>query len=1669
MTTPDTLFESLLDLHYGLLSEAEAAHWRQRIANEPEVARVWAGVLQQAELMAQAARLEGVARPPLPTAPGESVSPAIPPQKVTLPPRPVVTPLRWRPWWLAVAAAIAFFLTAVAVWRATSRVELFPQLALRLEVVGEPNAPGQPPNRFQFRTSRHEGGAVPAVLDLKVGTAQVVLFQTQLQTDVSGVLEFALPANLCIPRDATLQVSASAPAEQLSPATTQLPVASTRCLAYLTTDRPLYRPGEAVYYRALALERYSLRADLDLPLHFELLDPSGAVVPGSVREGVTQRGVGNGAFRLPQSSVGGEYTLVARSLDGFFPEERRTFLVRAYRVPRFKKDLEFRRESYGPGDTVEADFAVSRVEGGALRDAPLAVRVMLDGREVHSGQVRTTDAGAAIISFRLPEHIEAGDGQLSIIVDDGGTRETLVRAVPIQLGKVLVDFYPEGGDLVADLENRVYCAARNPLDKPVRIAGQVLDSHGREVARATTVRDGLGSFRLKPTRGERYVLKITEPLDVTTSPELPRVMDRPLVLDTGAGVFGVGEPLSFTIRARDGNESLLVTAHCRGSGVGQQKLTVAPGENTVSLPVPADVGGVVRVTIWDAQGTAPRPLAERLVFRRHERRLNARVVEQSAAARSPGEPARLTLQVTDEQGQPAAGVLGVAVVDDGALSLADRKTPALRTHFLLTSEIHDPAELENADFYLTNDKGAAEALDLLLGTQGWRRFAECGVPAGTSVQSPDFRAQLQRLVALDGTAAPATRFDNLGAIQSQVRSHAEMLRREFYDLLWCCGLLAIPLAVAFLGIMSIGRMRLDTPMGLLLLAVLIPAGMLAAGCGREMGQREAKRAVATGPQAQAPAKRAELAAPASAEKGVADEASLRGPAERRAADHQLATTAPETRPQPAQPADPASRPETETTDDKARPIVAGDVDLATTAVSRVLRPDELHQLLASRGIDAGELADKLLQELRFPVREYAHRHARRDAATREDFAETLYWHPLLLTDADGRATVRFDLSDSVTTFRVLADAHGADGRIGSGGGEVVARLPFQLEPKLPLEVTMGDRIELPVAVINNRSEAAPVELEVQADSPLRAKGEMRRSVSVAADGRRREHFTWEVTGGAAETMAVVHVRGRAGTLSDAVRRELRVASSGYPVRESYSGVIEGSEKVRLRVPSSAVPGSLEVTLRAYPSPLADLLEGLESILQEPHGCFEQASSSNYPNTLTLRYLEQQRIANPQVTRRAKELLDRGYKRLSGFECKAYGYEWFGQDPGHEALSAFGLLQFHDMKAVFPVDATMVARTLAWLLERRDGQGSFRRNPRHLHQWSVRQELVDAYILWALTEAGEKQLDAELNRLAATAETCNDAYRLALSAAALINAGKTKEGERLLAKLATLQAADGHLDGKESVTQSGGLSLTMETTALAALAWLKVPQHHEQARRAVAWIVKNRQGRGGFGSTQATVLCLKALVAHADKAGRARSGGKLTVLHHGEMLAEATLPSGEATTVELTGLGRRLPPGDADLELQAPGYGRLPYSLEVAYHTPSPPSDEKCPVRLTTRLAQTELRAGQTVAVEATLRNVTAQGQPMTVAIVGLPGGLEPQTAELTALRDRGLFDYYELRPREVIFYWRTLPPSSTATWQLTLTAAIPGSYTAPASRAYLYYTAEQKHWVEPLHVTIAAE
>src|SRR5262249_49274339 len=102
---------------------------------------------------------------------------------------------------------------------------------------------------------------------------------------------------------------------------------------------------------------------------------------------------------------------------------------------------------------------------------------------------------------------------------------------------------------------------------------------------------------------------------------------------------------------------------------------------------------------------------------------------------------------------------------------------------------------------------------------------------------------------------------------------------------------------------------------------------------------------------------------------------------------------------------------------------------------------------------------------------------------RSDFAETLFWHPVLVLP-DGKGRVSFDLCDSVTSFQVSAFGHTLDGRLGAVSYAFDSRLPFTVQPKVPLEVTAGDRIDVPLSISNNTDQTRTVAVTLEESKGL---------------------------------------------------------------------------------------------------------------------------------------------------------------------------------------------------------------------------------------------------------------------------------------------------------------------------------------------------------------------------------------------------------------------------------------------------------------------------------------------------------------------------------------------------------------------------------------------------------
>ena len=226
----------------------------------------------------------------------------------------------------------------------------------------------------------------------------------------------------------------------------------------------------------------------------------------------------------------------------------------------------------------------------------------------------------------------------------------------------------------------------------------------------------MAGFAITPQAGEKYSLKITEPAGIKTTYDLPEAKADGVAIFTAKNVYGEKVELALASpKAKD----VTITLSKREKELAKQEVKLAAGKPSKIELAAGDADGVLIATVRDAEG---KPLAERLVFRSPAKQVSVKVAANEEQY-VPGGKAKLTFTTTDATGKPVSSVVGVTVTDDSVLEMIDKREQAPRLPVMVFLE-NDVQELADAHVYLDSaNEQAPQAVDLLLGTQGWRRFA----------------------------------------------------------------------------------------------------------------------------------------------------------------------------------------------------------------------------------------------------------------------------------------------------------------------------------------------------------------------------------------------------------------------------------------------------------------------------------------------------------------------------------------------------------------------------------------------------------------------------------------------------------------------------------------------------------------------------------------------------------------------------------------------------------------------------------------------------------------------------------------------------------------------------------------------------------------------------------
>ncbi len=1497
---------------------------------------------------------------------------------------------------------------------------------------------------------------------------------------------------------------------------------------FLSTDKPIYQPGQVIHLRALALSAFDLTPAAGQEVEVIIADGKGNKV---FRQKIdtSEYGAAWTDFQLAGEVNTGDYKISA--LMGTTTSEK-TVTVEHYVLPKFEVTLETERAYYMPGAVVRGTLEARYFFGKPVANSPVHIegatfdvqrnlQVSVDGQ---------TDAeGKYAFEFSLPSYIagselDNGLGTFYVqaaVTDQTNHIEISNLSLPVAASVLILDAIPESGVLKPGVENLLYIMTSYPDGSPADCDLIATLNNGATVMNVQTGEFGVAELRFTPSDPYQAVQisandsagnQATGNFSFSGAWEEETVLLRP-----DQPVYRVGDTMNLTVLTSARQGSVYLDIVREGQTVSTRSLEIQDGRAEAAVDLTPDLFGTLELHAYKilSSGSISRDTRLVAVENRDDLAVSIAVGKDTYL---PGDTASLDLRVQTAGQQGIQAAVGLAIVDESVFALAEQDPGFAKLYFLLESQLLEPKY----------DLHGFSVPDLMIGVPSnnpdfKRALAQTGqaalaaaVPAGQAFTlQVDTRAEhLQQantlrthffngfslaLFAAWFALAVGVAFINgrklvkegrfgrallvligalvglwlvslivpLGENGQWTNTYGERLQIIFEALLRDSNLviLGILALIALIGLITAAARRKDASLGWLLGGAALSFGaLILLGLSLQYidmntsdGWITALEIAAVGGLLLYPLGFLLRAAGFLLER--------RGWAAFGALTVGLTLLV-------------VSLPL------GAISMMGGGGAMAPAMVEQKMNRDLMG---AIPPMMAPMATQAVLVEEAAPAGAVASTtgNAQEAPRLRQYFPETMLWLPDAVTGADGSLHLDVPVADSITTWRMTALASSLDGRMGSISAPLVVFQDFFIDLDLPAALTVGDEVAVPVGVYNYLTEAQSVRLELQTEDWFELIGAGSQEISLQPNEISVVYFRVRALDFGQQSFQVTAWGSK---MSDAIRKSVTVYPNGKLISATASDRLEADLPAdqTVFIPAEAISGTQKLLVKIYPGMVSQVVEGLDSILHMPSGCFEQTSSTTYPNVLVLDYLKNTQQLAPEVQMKAEEYINLGYQRLLTFEVAGGGFSLFGDAPADRMLTAYGLQEFSDMSRIHPVDANLIQRTADWLLAQQESDGSWKNDRGLVHEgsWAALGDdrtPVTAYIVWSLISAGQfddARVQKGLEYVREHAAQMDDPYALVLVTNALVAADRER-GDELssassaaldrLAGLATRSDGGAYWNSQVATFMGGeGQSGSVETTALAAYAMLRARYDPQLSTAALTYLIQAKDNAGTWYTTQATVLALKALIESVSVGSEGANATLSVTLNGGQERALQVTPE-TFDVVQMVSFEDVLPGAENHIAIRMQGQGQLMYQVVSSYYLPwdqlakypdLQPQQEL--VSIDVAYDRTELAVNDAVTVNVTV-NLNQPGGKAESALIdlGLPPGFTVMSEDLDALvarfndvpedYDFPAIQRYELTGRQILVYITNLQEGKPLEFSYRLLAKFPLQAQTPSSSAYDYY------------------
>jgi uncharacterized protein YfaS (alpha-2-macroglobulin family) len=464
---------------------------------------------------------------------------------------------------------------------------------------------------------------------------------------------------------------------------------------YVTTDKPVYQPGQALHIRAIVLNRVSLKPFARQPLLFEVEDPKGNKVFKAACT-TSNYGIASADFDIADEVNLGRYRIRAIAGD---VESEKVVTVKHYVLPRFKVELSTNKPYYVPADELSGTARASYFFGKPVTNSQVEIvgrTIFEKPTEIFTITGRTNQSGAFAFRTELASYftgmpLAGGNAFLEIettVVDTAGHEETALEHFVVSQQPINVHVFAESGEAVAGVENIVYILTSYPDGRPaicqVNVDGWVLATDETGVAVLTMIPQS-GGLELSVEARDRAGNVGTLVKEIH-----PSGPSQDFLLRTDRAVYSGGQTINVTILSAPMEATFFLDVIKDGQTMLTRTLSVERGHGAIALDLPPDIFGTLKLNAYTITDKGQSTADSRVVHVHQPRQLRVDTSLDKSIYR-PGETAKVNFKVTNNEGIATPAALSLSVVDEAVFYISENRPGLLEQFFLADEELMKPA------------------------------------------------------------------------------------------------------------------------------------------------------------------------------------------------------------------------------------------------------------------------------------------------------------------------------------------------------------------------------------------------------------------------------------------------------------------------------------------------------------------------------------------------------------------------------------------------------------------------------------------------------------------------------------------------------------------------------------------------------------------------------------------------------------------------------------------------------------------------------------------------------------------------------------------------------------------------------------------------------------------